>query len=337
MIRVRRYHEDGRVDEEINPAEVSECLGARGALLWIDVEHPSAEDVAVLTEEFGVHHLAAEDLLEPSPRPRLGRFGDHFLLVAHDTRLDGGRLVTCEVDLVFGDGWLISVRKPHPGGARPMPAEMIAESFERQRCEEGATDEGFLLYVVLDVLTEGFFDTAEALEDRLDAIEAVIFTAEGSGVPGPGGPLTGRVTEQLYHLRQDLVGFRRVVAPLRETLTPLLRGEIRFVGEAALIHLRDVYDMTVRATDMIDALRDLLNGALEAHLSIMSNRMNLVMKQATSWGAILVVATLVAGVYGMNFDNVPWNGKREGFFFALFLIAVCTAVLYRLFKRRDWL
>ncbi|HEY3239387.1 MAG TPA: magnesium transporter CorA family protein [Acidimicrobiia bacterium] len=336
MIRVRRYHEDGRVDEEINPAEVSECLGTRGALLWVDVEYPSADDVKCLAEEFDVHHLAAEDLLEPSPRPRLGRFGDHFLVVAHNTRLEGGRLATCEVDLVFGDGWLISVRKPGSEGVGPMPVEPILERFERQREEDGATDEGFLLYVVLDVLTEGFFDTAEALEDRLDAIEAVIFTDRDTALRGDG-PLAGGITEQLYHLRRDLVGFRRVVAPLREALTPLLRGEIRFVGEAALIHLRDVYDMAVRATDMVDALRDLLNGALEAHLSILSNRMNLVMKQATSWGAILVVGTLVAGIYGMNFDNFPWNETRQGFFFALALMAVCTAALYRLFKQRDWL
>ncbi|MGH8973168.1 MAG: magnesium transporter CorA family protein [Acidimicrobiia bacterium] len=323
------------MEEEIDPADVSECLGAPAALLWVDVEHPSVEDVKTLAEEFDVHHLAAEDLLEPSPRPRLGRFGDHFLVVAHDTRLQNGRLATCEVDLIFGDGWLISVRKPHPDGAAPMPVEPILDRFEQQRGEEGATDEGFLLYVVLDLLTEGAFDTVEALEDRLDAIEAVIFTEDGP--PPAGAPLTGRVTEQLYHLRQDLVGLRRVVAPLRETLTPLLRGEIRFVGEAALIHLRDVYDLTVRATDSVDALRDLLNGALEAHLSIMSNRMNLVMKQATSWGAILVVATLIAGVYGMNFDNVPWNGTQHGFVFALGLIAVSTALLYRLFKGRDWL
>ncbi|MDQ3944622.1 MAG: magnesium transporter CorA family protein [Actinomycetota bacterium] len=337
MIRVRRYHEDGRVDEEIDPAEVSECLGTRGALLWVDVEHPSVEDVKCLAEEFDVHHLAAEDLLEPSPRPRLGRFGEHFLVVAHDTRLQAGRLATSEVDLVFGDGWVISVRKADSeGGSPPMPVEPIMERFEQQRGEEGATDEGFLLYVFLEAITEGFFETAEALEDRLEAIEAVIFT-RGPAPADLRGAAAGGITEQLYHLRRDLVGFRRVAAPLRETLTPILRGEIRFVGDAALVHLRDVYDLTVRATDMVDAQRDLLNGALEAHLSIMSNRMNLVMKQATSWGAILVVATLVSGIYGMNFDNFPWNGKREGFFFALALIGVCTAVLYRLFKQRGWL
>ena len=333
MIRVRRYHEDGRVEEEVDPADVSECLGATAALLWVDVEHPSVEDVKILAEEFDVHHLAAEDLLEPSPRPRLGRFGDHFLVVAHDTRLEQGRLATTEVDLVFGDGWLISVRKPGDG-AGPMPLDRIRDRFESQRGRDGATDEGFLLYVVLDVISAGFFDTVEALEDRLDAVEAVIFTEDGLT---PGAARAADVTEQLYHLRQDLVSFRRVVAPLREALTPLLRGEVPFVGDVALIHLRDVYDLAVRATDTVDALRDLLNGALEAHLSLMSNRMNLVMKQATSWGAILVMATLVAGIYGMNFDNFPWNGKREGFVFALVLTGVCTGVLYRMFKRRDWL
>jgi magnesium transporter len=335
VIRVRRYHEDGRVEEEMDPADVSECLGVPAALLWVDVEHPSVEDVKCLAEEFDVHHLAADDLLEPSPRPRLGRFGDHFLVVAHDTRIHDGRLATCEVDLVFGDGWLISVRKPGPGDAGPMPVEPIRDRFEQQRGDDGATDEGFLLYVVLDLITEGLFDTVEALEDRLDAIEAVIFTERG--VLPAGDPLTGGVTQQLYHLRRDLVALRRVAAPLREALTPLLRGDVRFVGEAALIHLRDIYEMAVRATDTVDALRDLLNGALEAHLSIMSNRMNLVMKQATSWGAILVLATLIAGIYGMNFDNLPWNGTQQGFVFALGLIAVSTVVLYRLFKRRDWL
>jgi magnesium transporter len=216
-----------------------------------------------------------------------------------------------------------------------MPVAPVLERFEAQRNQEGATDEGFLLYVFLDVVTEAVFDTVDALEDRLDAIEAVIFTEDG---PVPGRtPLTGGVTEQLYHQRRDLVALRRVVAPLREALTPLLRGEIGFVGEVAVVHLRDVYDMAVRATDTVDALRDLLNGALEAHLSIMSNRMNLVMKQATSWGAILVVATLIAGIYGMNFDNLPWNGTRQGFVFAMVLIAISTGVLYRLFKQRDWL
>ncbi|MGH9043143.1 MAG: magnesium transporter CorA family protein, partial [Acidimicrobiia bacterium] len=267
---------------------------------------------------------------------RLGRFGDHFLVVAHDTSLQAGRLVTCQVDLVFGDGWLISVRKAGPDGAAPMPSQPIRDRFESQRSRDGATDEGFLVYVFLDLIAEGFFDTVDALEDQLDAIESVIF-AEGEPAPGPKRPPTAGITQQLYHLRQDLVGLRRVVAPLREALTPVLRGEIGFVGEVAVVHLRDVYDLAVRATDTVDALRDLLNGALEAHLSIMSNRMNLVMKQATSWGAILVAATLVAGIYGMNFENVPWNGQTQGFVFALVVMAVCTLVLYRLFRRRDWL
>lgn len=335
MIRVRRYHESGEVDEELDPEEVSECLGQRGSLLWVDVESPTADDVDVLAKEFDVHHLAAEDLLEPSPRPRLGRYPDHFLLVVRDTCFEADRLSSREIDLVFGDGWLISMRKGGDDGIPPAPVQEILERFERQRGKEGATDEGFLLYVVLDTVVDRYFETSEALEDRLDGVEEAIF-AERPGAP-PGGSSPRSITERLYHLRQDLVTFRRLVAPLREAIAPLLRREVDFVGETALVHLRDVYDLVVRATDLADAQRDLLNGALEAHLSITSNRMNLVMKRATSWGAILVMATLVAGIYGMNFRHMPELDWRLGYPFALGVMAAVTAVLYRTFKRRDWL
>jgi magnesium transporter len=339
VIRVRRYHESGQVDEELDPEEVSECLGQRGALLWVDVESPTEEDVELLTKEFHVHHLAVEDLLERSPRPRLGRYSDHLLLVVRDACFEAGRVSSREIDLVFSDGWLISLRKGGEGDAAPAPVDEIVERFERQRHGEGATDEGFLLYVVLDTVVDRFFEVSEALEGRLDEAEEAIF-AERPEAPGGGGgssPHDRSVIERLYHLRQDLVVFRRAVAPLREALSPLLRREVSFIGEAALVHLRDVYDLVVRATEMVDAQRDLLNGALEAHLSIGANRMNLVMKRATSWGAILVSATLVAGIYGMNFDHMPELHWVFGYPFALAVMAVITVVLYRMFRQRDWL
>ena len=286
MIRVRRYHDNGDVDEEIDPEEVSECLGQRGALLWVDVERPTAEDVAVLATEFHVHHLAVEDLLEPSLRPRLGRYPDHCLFVVRDVCVHGNRLTSREIDLLFGDGWFISVRKPGDDGTAPLPVGPVLERFERQRNREGATDECFLLYVLLDIVVDRFFEAADELEDLVDHVEEAIF-AEGPDV-AVSGATEGSITERLYHLRRDLVLFRRVVAPLREALTPLLRRDVAFVGDTAVIHLRDVYDLAVRATDTADSLRDLINGALEAHLSLTSNRMNLVMKRATSWGAILV-------------------------------------------------
>jgi magnesium transporter len=337
VIRVRRYLENGEVDEELDPGDVSDCLNQRGALLWVDVEHPTADDVECLTKEFDVHHLAAEDLLEPSQRPRLTRFDDHFLLVVRDPWFDEGRFDSRETDLVFGDGWLITVRKPGEEGAPATPASEVIDRFERLRRLEGATDEGFLLYVVLDAIVDRFFEVSDAVEERLDHIEREIFSdRRPRRVDLLHGGDAG-ITEQLYHLRQDLVSFRRSVAPHREALAPLLRGEAPFLGDVAVIHLRDVHDLVVRATEMVEGQRDLLNGALDAHLSIASNRMNLVMKRATSWGAILVSATLIAGIYGMNFRHMPELEWRFGYPFALGLMAAITVLLYVTFKRRDWL
>jgi magnesium transporter len=336
VIRVRRYFENGEVDEELDPADVSECLGQRGALLWVDVEHPTTDDIECLAKEFDVHHLAAEDLLEPRQRPRLTRFNTHFLLVVRDPWFKAGRFDSREVDLVFGDGWLITVRKPGEEGAPPTSCSEVVDRFERLRAQEGATDEGFLVYVFLDAVVDRFFEVSDAVEERLDRIEADIFS-EHPRQPAAAEDDDAGITERLYWLRQDLVGFRRSISPLREALAPLLRGEAPFLTDVAVIHLRDVNDLVLRAIEVVEAQRDLLNGALDAHLSITSNRMNLVMKQATSWGAILVTATLIAGIYGMNFRHMPELDWRFGYPFVLGLMAAVTIVLYVTFKRRDWL
>jgi magnesium transporter len=338
VIRVRRYHESGAFDEELDPTDVSDCLGQRGALLWVDVEDPTGDDIDCLTQEFHVHHLAAEDLTEPAPRPRLAMFDSHFLLSVRDCVFDGERFSSREVDLLFGDGWLISLRKTGDRGEGPMPVKDVVERFERTRKLDGATDEGFLLFVFLDTIIDRFFDISDAVEDRLEAIEDDIFgdPAAPGAVPA-GAPADRSITERLYRLRHDLIGFRRVVSPLRDAINPLLRNEVGFLGEAAVLHLRDVYDHVVRAVELSEAHRDLLTGALDAHLSLVSNRMNLVMKRATSWGAILVSATLVAGVYGMNFKDMPELDWRFGYPMAVGMMVLIAAVLYVTFKRRDWL
>jgi magnesium transporter len=343
VIRVRRYHQSGAVDEKIDPADVSSCLGRPDALLWVDVEDPTPDDIACLTDEFGVHHLAEEDLTEPNPRPRLSRFDNHLLLSVRDCLFEDGRFSSRELDFLFGDGWLISLRSPGENGEPPMPVKTVIDRFERTRADEGVTDEGFLLYVFLDVIVDRFFDVSDAVEDRLEAIEDDIFfdrdaqAATDTGSARADSPADLSITERLYRLRHDLIGYRRVVSPLRDALNPLLRQEVDFIGQEAIVHLRDVYDHVVRAVELGEAHRDLLNGALEAHLSLVSNRMNLVMKQATSWGAILVCATFVAGVYGMNFKDMPELDWRFGYPMALGVMGLISLVLYVTFKKKEWL
>jgi magnesium transporter len=318
VIAVSTYTADG-ARHEIDPATISEIVGRDGTLVWVDAVDPSDDDLACIQEEFSLHHLAMEDAAKHGQRPKLERYPTHAFVVAYSATL-------AEVDVFVGPGWLVSVRAAGEDG-KPWPIEGARRRFERSGPEEATA--GFLLYILLDDLVDGYFDRTDAGEDRLEGIEESIFEA------GLGDE---RATQQaLYELRRDLVTFRRRVQPLREVVSALLRQEVEWIDQVALLHFQDVYDHVLRAIDQLDSQRELLNNAVDAHLAIMSNRMNEVMKKMTSWGAILLGSTLVAGIYGMNFDHMPELHWRYGYPFALGIMAVITVVGYRYFKRRDWL
>jgi magnesium transporter len=131
--------------------------------------------------------------------------------------------------------------------------------------------------------------------------------------------------------------FRHGAAPLRDVVNAMIRREVAYVSDSAIVHFHDVYDRVLRVIDLVESQRDLLTGLLEADLAVISNRLNTVMKKMTSWGAILIVATLIAGIYGMNFRHMPELEWRYGYAIAIGTMVVTTFVLYRLFKRRDWL
>jgi magnesium transporter len=215
----------------------------------------------------------------------------------------------------------------HPDHPEPFPLDAVIRRFDLERTVQATEDEGFLIWALLDVVVDRYFDVSDHFDDRLDEVEEVVFSADkGEGIP-----------REVFDVRRSMVHFRRAVAPLREVLGALLRREAGCLGEASLVHLRDVYDHVLRATDWIEAQRDLLTGLLEADLAVVSNRTNQVMKRMTSWGAILLGSTLIAGIYGMNFQNIPELDWSFGYPLALGSMLALTVVLYVWFKRRDWL
>jgi magnesium transporter len=328
-VEVRRYIDDGTVEEDLGGDRISElAFGNDGSLLWIDMAEPTEQVIAVLCNELHMERLEAEDLLHPDQRPKLERYGDHFLLVAHDCSLEDDRFISREIDVVFGDGWVLTVRKPSPDGDPPVDFQEVARRFQRQRAEDGGTDEGFFIYVLLDVVVDRYFNLNDRVDERLEELEDLVFSSNSRDM---------EVQRDLYRLRQTLVGFRRLAAPLREVVAALERREVDFFTAAAVSHLRDVYDHVLRVSELNESQRDLMNGALEAHLAVVSNRMNEVMKAASSWGAILIVSTLIAGIYGMNFTHMPELRWYFGYPMALASMALATAALYAMFKKRDWL
>lgn len=317
MIDVRAYT-DGE-GKEVDSAEISALVSRGDALVWVDVADPSEMDLTCLAEEFHLHPLAIEDVRQRQQRPKLEHYPTHSFVVAYTSELQ-------EVDFFLGPTWLVSVRESSDG----VPGWQVKQArirFERT-CPQPPSS-GFLLYTLLDELVDGYFDFIDRSEDGLEQLEDQIFAEEL--------PDERAVQQQLFDLRRRLLYFRRAVVPIREVLAAMLRGEIPAIDDYTSTHLQDVFDHVLRAVDLVDGQRELMDNAVEAHLAIISNRINNVMKKMTSWGAILLVSTLITGIYGMNFHNIPELDSRFGYFWALGLMVALTVAGYIYFKRKDWL
>jgi magnesium transporter len=318
-ITVRCYNDAG-IKEVENPADISEILHRKDRLIWVDLVDPTPEDFTHVQEEFELHPLAMEDAAKHDQRPKLEQYPTHAFVVAYSKQ-------QAEVDLFIGKDWLVSVREREADGA-VWDIEPIRARFERTKPDFATV--GFLLYTILDELVDGYFDATDMLEDRLEEIEEAIFAGDEKLDETD-------VQQQLFEVRRKLVLFRRKVVPLRDVVNALLRKEVEWIDDATLVHLQDVYDHLLRAVDLIDSHRELLGNAVDAHLAIISNRMNEVMKKMTSWGAILLGSTLIAGIYGMNFDHMPELHLQYGYLFALGLMALATVSGVWYFRKKDWL
>lgn len=318
MLRAFRYRTHG-------PAEsvaADRLAPEPGSLLWIEATDITADDFALIEQQLRLDSLAMEDLSQGHRRSKLVEYEDHWHVALYDCVLKGTEFDHRELDVVFGPGWILTT---HHHEEDSVLVE-VRHRYDRQRHEHESLDEGFALWAVLDVIVDRWFEVSDAIDDQLDDAESAVFDAHGEQLP-----------QGVFALRRALVSFRRIVSPTREVVAALARRDVEMIGDAALSHLRDVNDHVIRVLELIEAQREVLAALIEAQLSIASNRMNRVMKATSSWGAILVMNTLIAGIYGMNFRHMPELDWRLGYPLSLTLMVVVTFGGYRLFKRRDWL
>jgi magnesium transporter len=291
---------------------------AYAGLRWIDAEDPTEEELQRLTKEFDLHQLAVEDVRKHHQRPKLERYPKHEFLVAYSAGLE-------ECDFFIGPDWVISIREAGDDGTWNCAGARVR--FER--VADDRRTPGYLLYILLDELVDGYFVVLDDLEDRIENVEDRIFADEH--LP------EHTIQEELFEVRRKLLLFRRVVVPLRDVASALMRGEVPWVTQHEAILFQDVFDHVLRVVDQVDLLRDLTGNAVDAQLAIASNRMNRVMKSMTSWGAILLVASLIAGFYGMNFDDLPLRFEPWATEITTASMLAVTVAGYLWFKRKDWL
>ncbi|HSB87983.1 MAG TPA: magnesium transporter CorA family protein [Ilumatobacteraceae bacterium] len=292
------------------------------AVTWIDVIDPTVEELDGLARQYGLASRTFDEAYRRAARPMMRRYADHVYVVAFSGTL-------AEIDMYLGPTWLITVCR-HDRDGREWDTRPVVELLDRHDdVSSPALTSGQLFATILDELIDGYFDTTDVLEDRLELVEDSIFTSEL------------RTEQQLQHdlfdIRRHLLELRRAVIPLREVLSAILRREVQWIEGEALITCRDAFDKLLRAVDLVDEQRELVGNAVDAHLAVVSNQMNLVMKKLTAWGSIVFGATLIAGIYGMNFRHMPELDWKLGYPMALGMMAVLSVSLYRVFRRRDWL
>jgi magnesium transporter len=315
---------DGRRVGDVNLPDVSEVLGANrpSRFVWIGLHEPNEQLLREVQEEFRLHDLAVEDAHRAHQRPKLEEYGDAIFVVLRTAQRSAeGALAFGETHLFVGPGYVVSVRH----GASVPYVDV------RNRCESAPhllkKGPGFVLYALMDFVVDNYFPIVDQLEEQLEHLEEDIF----------GGNYRRETTERIYDMKRELLGLKRAVSPLIDICNRLTRFDSTLIDAESRPYFRDVYDHVVRINETVDNLRELLNGALEANLSLISVAQNEVTKKLASWAAILALPTMIFGMYGMNFDVMPELRWTFGYPVIMGTTLAACLGMFAYFKKTGWL
>jgi magnesium transporter len=315
--------------EEREVASVEECLPYResNTVTWINVDGiHHAPTVQALGEHFGLHPLLLEDVMHPAQRPKLEDFGDYAYIVVRmlydpDPEDDVFAVDDEQISIILGPQWVITFQED-PGDVWDTIRQRIRAGHGRVR-SAGAD---YLAYALLDVVVDNYFAILERFGDELEEIDAEVMREPSH-----------ETYREIRDVKRALIQIRRWIWPLRDVFNVLLRGETRLFKKATLVFVRDAYDHTIRAIDMVETFRELVAGITEMYMSAVSHRLNEVMKVLTIIATVFIPLTFIAGVYGMNFDNMPELHWRYGYWFVWGVMVATAGVLILYFRRRRWL
>lgn len=313
----------GRRVANIQLDEISGILVQDDHFVWVGLHEPTEEILEKVQAEFGLHDLAIEDAHRAHQRPKLEMYGDTIFVVLRTAQMNNStsRIDFGETHFFLGDNFLVTVRH----------GSSLSYADTRIRCEKTPhllqKGPGFALYAVMDSVVDQYFPVIEELEEELESLEERIF----------GETFSRETTAQIYHLKRELLELKRAVSPLIDICNKLMRFDLHVIPEDTRPYFRDIYDHAVRINEMMENARELLSTALEANFSLISISQNDVSKRFAGWAAIIGVPTMIAGIYGMNFQSMPELQWQYGYPVILFITVGSCFFLYAYFKKSGWL
>jgi magnesium transporter len=293
------------------------------ATVWIDLEAPTASELRLLEDPFAFHPLAIEDCLTPEHQPKVEDFGPYLFLIFRgiDFNPPIERFQTIKLAAFLGPNYLVTY---HRGTMRSVDTVRTKHAHDTAAQLFRGVD--YLLYEILDNLIEFYFPVLERLEEEIEAVEERIFTQDDENT-----------LDAILRLKRRVLEIKRALAPHRELFGRIARNEFEEITPQTVVFYRDLYDSTYRLSEMADSYRDLLSGTLDAHISMISHRLNEVMKVLTIFATLMLPLTFIAGVYGMNFEFMPELHWRYGYMLAWGIMLAVAAGLLMYFRRRGWI
>ena len=314
-------YQDGKRLAEIQPDEIRRYLAIPGCFVWVAMLERDPAVLEQMREQFGLHPLAVEDARRGHQRPKIEDYGESLFVVLHMLEADADGLRVGEVDVFAGPNYILTIRSQAEKGFQSV----------RDRCESEPEflklGSGYVLYALIDAVVDRYFPLLDAVETELEGIEDRIFA----------GSSPRENVEALYSLKQKLGVFRHAVAPLLEAVNNLFGARAPRVSADMKEYFRDISDHLQRLNQTIESIRDTIATAIAVNLSMISLQENETMKRLAAYGALVAVPTMIAGIYGMNFEHMPELGFRYGYAIVVALMAAIDGYLFYRLRKAKWL
>ena len=314
-------YQEGRKLRDVDVEEIRDYVQRPDCFVWVALKDAEAAELDQMQAEFGLHPLAVEDAHSGHQRPKLEEYGESLFAVVHTLDLADGEVMVGEVDIFVGANYVLSVRSRTREGLLGV----------RQRCEREPAllqkGSAFVFYALVDAVVDRYFPVIDQLESELETIEEQIFSkgSERSNI------------ERLYGLKRQVMVLKHAVAPLMEAMGKLSGGRVPVLCAGTQEYFRDIYDHLHRINTSIDTMRDTISTAIQVNLSMVTIEESEVNKRLAAWAAIFAAVAALAGIWGMNFKDMPELDWRFGYPAALLVMGTVCGFLYRRFKRLKWL
>ncbi|MBI2955428.1 MAG: magnesium/cobalt transporter CorA [Chloroflexi bacterium] len=318
---------DGALSEVSDIDRISELIADPVRLVWLDLPDADEKTLEMLEREFGFHRLALEDVRHGHQRPKIDEYKGYYFLVLYSVSYSApltsshNGLKAREIDMFVGQNYVVTIHRRH--------VPEIEETMRRWKANPNMLQGyavSFLLHAIGDAIVDNYFPALDTMGSAIDRLEEKIFV-----------DFNRDAVAEVFALRKDLLALRRLVGPARDVFNILIRHDLPGLDGSASVYFADVYDHLIRVTDTIDTYRELLSSALDGYLSMTSNNLNQIVKVLTSGSIILMSMSLIAGIYGMNFRNMPELDWAFGYYWGLALMAVIAMLLFVFFRRKTWL